>query len=107
MIALLEQCWKAQHRDPSPPTSHESIDLSSPAVLLRLHSRITQVIKSDGDRSVYSGILRYEPVVLEDLMEWLGKRDASLPEFVQGWCDKAGICCVSRETQIGGRWRRH
>jgi hypothetical protein len=79
-------------------------DISSPALLLRLHHRITQTIKSDHDQSVYSGILRYEPVVIEDLIDWLSKRDMALPELVlRGWCDKQGVCCVARDSLSGGR----
>lgn len=73
-----------------------------------MHGRITQTIKSDPDQSVYMGILRYEPVVVEDLMEWLGGRELSVPDLVvKGWCDKEGVCCVNRESLMGGRRARY
>jgi hypothetical protein len=93
---------------PATPTSTILPDISSPALLLRLHKRITQVIKSDADQSVYSGILRYEPVVVDDLVEWLTERDVAVPELVvRGWCDKEGVCCVARESLRNGRRSRY
>jgi hypothetical protein len=119
MIALLEECWKARQEKPNPtlsdataaivdagsPTSTILSDVSSEALLLRLHKRISQMIKSDVDQSVYLGILRYEPLVVEDLVDWLLERDVEVPEhIVRRWCDKEGICCIGRES-LGGRLR--
>jgi hypothetical protein len=121
MISVLEECWLAL-QNPKPPnpqltaistplpstTATDSIDISSPALLLRVHGRITQTLKTDPDQSVYMGILRYEPVVVEDLMEWLAGRDLNVPDLVvKGWCDKEGVCCVARESLMGGRRARY
>lgn len=57
---------------------------------------------------MYYRILRYEPVVLEDLVDWLKEREVSVPELVvRGWCDKEGVCCVARDSLNGGRRARH
>lgn len=108
MIQLLEECWKATQQPTTPIRTTSTVDISSPALLLRLQTRITQTIKSDADQSVYCGILRYEPVVVEDLVEWLRERDVSVPELVvRGWCDKEGVCCVGRDSSSGGRRARY
>jgi Slx4 endonuclease len=118
MISLLEECWQASqkppppppstHLDPHTPTSTIAPDISSPALLLRIHTRISQVIKSNVDQSVYSRILRYEPIVVEDLVEWLAEREIEVPELVvRGWCDKEAVCCVGRENLRGGRRARY
>jgi hypothetical protein len=118
MISLLEECWQASQQppptlpstiqDPNTPVSIIAPDISSPALLLRIHTRISQLLKSDVDQSVYSGILRYEPVVVEDLVEWLAEREIEVPELVvRGWCDKEGVCCVGRENLRGGRRARY
>ena len=118
MISLLEECWRAtqqpttqkltQDIDSTTDTPTQKMsqgpEVSSPALLLRLHKRITQVIKSDIDQSVYLGILRYEPVVIEELVEWLERRDVVVPGLViKGWCDKEGVCCIGRDSLAGGR----
>ena len=109
MISLLEECWKASQQPTTPKTLiPSSEDISSPALLLRVHTRITEIIKSDDDQSVYCGILRYEPVVVEDLVNWLKERGLFVPELVvRGWCDKEGVCCVARDSLNGGRRLRY
>ena len=129
MISLLKECWEATQQpppeaprpapsqlvetidnpiDPATPAPTILPDVSSPALLLRLHKRITQTIKSDIDQTVYSGILRYEPAVVEDLVEWLTEREVAVPELVvRGWCDKEGVCCVARESLRNGRRSRY
>lgn len=112
MTALLEECWKATQQVTQEPTvpaiplvTIAVEDASSPDLLTRLHNRITQTVKDDLDQSVYLGILRFEPVVVEDLVEWLTARDLVVPELVvRGWCDKEGVCCVNRGT-LPGRHR--
>jgi hypothetical protein len=120
MIKLLEECWRAANK--RPPTQQESAiqediespvddvrpDVSSPALLSRLHTRISQTIKSDPDQNVYLGILRYEPLVIEDLMDWLEEREITVSDTViRGWCDKEGICCITRESLVGGKRARY
>ena len=111
MISILGQCYKATTKasEPNPQTPATTVpDLSSPALVARLHARITQTIKRDADQSVYTRILRYEPVVLEDLVEWFAERDIELGEVVvKGWCDKEGVCCVGRQSLSGGKRARH
>src|SRR5436190_23204241 len=47
MISLLEECWKASQQPTTPKTLiPSSEDISSPALLLRVHTRITEIIKS-------------------------------------------------------------
>ena len=120
MISVLEECYLAtqkpkiapQQPDISTPipsvSKSDTADLSSPALLLRIHHRITETIKTEPEQSVYLGILRYEPVVVEDLMEWLKERGIDVPEIaVRGWCDKEGVCSVARESLTGGRRARY
>ena len=121
MIKLLEECWKAANRPPRPPPEAPSQgdtgtpaptdwihDTSSPALRQRLYTRISKTIKSDADQSVYLGILRYEPLVIEDLMEWLERREMAVPDMVvRAWCDKEGVCCVTRESLAGGKRPRY
>jgi hypothetical protein len=104
MISLLEECWKASQQQPTTTKACITEDISSPALLVRLQTRITQTIKFDDDQSMYCGILRYEPVVVEELVDWLKERGISVPELVvRGWCDKEGVCCVARDGLNGGR----
>jgi hypothetical protein len=115
MVKLLEDCWTAVNKPPQPPPESQHVndidalpDTSSPAILQRLHSRISQIIKSDSDQSVYLGILRYEPLVIEDLMEWLGSREMSVSDLVvREYCDKESVCCVTRESLAGGKRPRY
>ena len=107
MISLLEECWKASQQ-PATPKTCVIEDISSPALLLRLQNRITQTIKSDDDQSIYCGILRYEPVVVEDLLDWLKERGVSAPELVvRGWCDKEGVCCIATDSLNSRRRARY
>ena len=57
---------------------------------------------------MYCGILRYEPIVVEDLVNWLEERGVSVPELVvRGWCDKEGVCCVASDSLNVGRRARY
>jgi len=119
MISLLQDCWKATEQsivehpqtdrvETDRPSESSGLDISSPALLLRVHDRITHTIKSDNDQSMYSSILRYEPMIIEDLVDWLAERHVSLPELVvRAWCDREGVCCVGRESLSGGRRPRY
>jgi hypothetical protein len=106
MIALLHQCHTAAVATPAPSKSPVQ-DLSSPALVARLHARITETIKTD-EVGWYARILRYEPVVVEELVEWFEGRGMEIGEVVlRGWCDKEGVCCVGRESLGGGRRARY
>jgi Slx4 endonuclease len=116
MISILEDCWKAtqqpikQHllSPDTPVASSLPVDLSSPAILRRVQARIFETIKTDPDQGVYCGILRYEPIVIEELVAWLKGRDVDVSELVvRGWCDKEGICCVGADSLKGGRRARY
>lgn len=107
MISLLQECWKAKQIKPTSPPSIPP-ELSSQELIQRVHARISQTIKTDLDQSMYSSILRYEPVVLEDLVEWLTERDVQVPDLVvRGWCDREGVCCVARDSLGGGQRARY
>jgi len=116
MIALLEECWKATqklakpHLAPpeTPVGSSLPADVSSAAILRRLQARISQTVKDDADQSFYCGILRYEPVIIEDLVLWLKERGVDVPELVvREWCDKEGVCCVGKDGLQGRRRARY
>jgi len=115
MISILEECWKATQQPikqhllpPETPATSLPIDVSSPAIFRRLQARILQTIKTDPDQGVYCGILRYEPVVIEELGAWLKERGVNVPELViRDWCDKEGVCCVGADSLKGGRRARY
>ena len=103
MITLLQQCHAATLAATTPPPTP---DCSSPALEARLHARITESIKADG--GWYARILRYEPVVVEELVEWFAGRGIEVAEgVIKRWCDREGVCCVGRESLGGGRRARY
>lgn len=48
----------------------------------------------------------YDPIVLEDLVEWM-HRECNMSETgvgveeVKQWCLVKGVCCVGRENRVG------
>ena len=67
-----------------------------------------EVIKTDPDQSSYLRILRYEPLVIEDVAEWLAARDVPLAEMtLKPFFDEQSICCVSRESLVKGSRSRY
>jgi len=104
IISLLQQCHLASLNAPAPTTTQ---DVSSAALAARVHARITETIKREGGE-VYARILRYEPVVVEEMVEWFAGRGLEIGEgVVRGWCDGEGVCCVARESLGGGRRARY
>ncbi|KAL9071350.1 MAG: hypothetical protein Q9157_005492 [Trypethelium eluteriae] len=97
-----------------------------PSVAERLFPFLTTTVKaaprsSDPNRpSWHEKMLMYDPIVAEDLTEWLKDRVEAETEFegwqwewwqrgkglrawmVRRWCEEMGVCCVMRE----GGWRR-
>ncbi|BFZ64764.1 5'-flap endonuclease [Saitoella coloradoensis] len=99
-------------RTNTPPITNEASGNASPmseaAILARLYTSITTSIKASPTQ--WSQILRYEPILLEDLTLWLsseegGKIEVS-EEVLKGWCDKHGICCFS-EVLAGWRTKKN
>ncbi|GAO52134.1 hypothetical protein G7K_6220-t1 [Saitoella complicata NRRL Y-17804] len=99
-------------RTKTPPIPNEASGNASPmseaAILARLYTSITTSIKASPTQ--WSKILRYEPILLEDLTLWLsseegGKIEVS-EEVLKGWCDKHGICCFS-EVLAGWRTKKN
>ncbi|KAL8907792.1 MAG: hypothetical protein Q9207_001195 [Kuettlingeria erythrocarpa] len=86
-----------------------------------LFATITKAIKSypptHDARSLtwYERMLIYDPIVLEDLADWLnreglglvGYEDRITPRLAKQWCDSQSICCVWRESLKGGTRVRH
>jgi Slx4 endonuclease len=110
MVSVLIDCWRAkqEHAKSSANVDEAHIpstsQLSSEQILRKLYARISNIIKNDKDKSVYLGIIRYEPLIIEDLMTWLADRELALPEReIKTYCDKEGICCVTREALTFGR----
>ncbi|TGZ83592.1 hypothetical protein EX30DRAFT_361644 [Ascodesmis nigricans] len=77
---------------------------------------ITKAIRMAADMpnagsSFYHHILMYDPIILEDLTEWLNKEGlvaagaeagAELKvQDVKEWCDENSVCALPRETQRG------
>lgn len=63
----------------------------------------------------YEKMLLYDPIVLEDLADWLNKEGFSLvgcedkvtPGMTKRWCESQSICCVWKENLKGGTRARH
>ncbi|KIW09199.1 uncharacterized protein PV09_00127 [Verruconis gallopava] len=90
-----------------------------PQVRAKLFPEITAVIKSAPPTgnikkpSWHEKMLLYDPIVLEDLTEWLNGqglrvegKDGELVEIscwmVQSWCEMNSVCCLWREGLRGG-----
>ncbi|KAL8763903.1 MAG: hypothetical protein Q9184_000346 [Pyrenodesmia sp. 2 TL-2023] len=86
-----------------------------------LFATITKAIKSyppthdARNLTWYEKMLIYDPVVLEDLANWLnneglglvGCQDSISPALAKEWCESQSICCVWRENLKGGTRVRH
>ncbi|KAL8919086.1 MAG: hypothetical protein Q9208_006970 [Pyrenodesmia sp. 3 TL-2023] len=86
-----------------------------------LYATITKAIKSyppthdARNLTWYEKMLIYDPVVLEDLADWLNKeglglvgcQDSITPGLTKDWCESQSICCVWRENLKGGTRARH
>lgn len=86
-----------------------------------LFATITKAIKSyppthDASRLTwYEKMLIYDPIVLEDLADWLnreglvlvGYEDSITPGLAKQWCESQSICCVWRQSLKGGTRVRH
>ncbi|KAL9593510.1 MAG: hypothetical protein Q9219_007515 [cf. Caloplaca sp. 3 TL-2023] len=67
------------------------------------------------DLSWYEKILLYDPVVLEDLADWLNATGLGLvdcgekvsPATVKQWCESQSVCCLWKENLRGGKRARY
>ncbi|KAI4249649.1 MAG: hypothetical protein L6R40_000438 [Gallowayella cf. fulva] len=63
----------------------------------------------------YEKMLLYDPIVLEDLADWLntvglsrvGCGDTVNPVVAKMWCESQSVCCLWRENLRGGTRSRH
>ncbi|KAI4253241.1 MAG: hypothetical protein LQ352_003799 [Teloschistes flavicans] len=63
----------------------------------------------------YEKILLYDPIVLEDLADWLNKEGLArvqcvtmvTPLMVKQWCESQSICCLWKESLRGGTRARY
>ncbi|KAI9692496.1 MAG: 5'-flap endonuclease [Bathelium mastoideum] len=83
-----------------------------PALAARLFPLITAIIKSESPTmnlekpSWHEKILMYDPIIVEDLTDWLQgrvnieglKKDGLKPWMTQKWCEENSICCVMKSN---------
>ncbi len=133
--AAAEPGSNADHIPPAPlPHRRTTAEAPGPPVLTTslparaathdteaLFATITKAIKSypptHDARSLtwYEKMLIYDPIVLEDLADWLnreglglvGYEDSITPKLAKQWCESQSICCVWRESLKGGTRVRH
>ncbi|KAL8713337.1 MAG: hypothetical protein Q9220_002536 [cf. Caloplaca sp. 1 TL-2023] len=63
----------------------------------------------------YEKILLYDPIVLEDLAQWLnqtglpgvGYDNEVSPSMVKSWCESQSVCCMWKENLRGGTRARY
>lgn len=63
----------------------------------------------------YEKMLLYDPIVLEDLADWLNREGLGRvsctsevsPVIVKQWCESQSVCCLWKENQRGGQRARH
>ena len=63
----------------------------------------------------FEKILFYDPIVLEDLTDWLNKEGLNLvgcnervhPSVAKRWCESQSVCCIWRESLKGGKRARY
>ncbi|KAI4121253.1 MAG: hypothetical protein LQ338_006471 [Usnochroma carphineum] len=63
----------------------------------------------------YEKMLLYDPIVVEDLADWLNKeglsqvewQDKVTPGMAKRWCESQSVCCVWRESLKGGTRARY
>ena len=71
---------------------------------------ITQIIKSSSDPTIYRKIIKYEPIVVNELHRWLLAQ--SEPQLgglqvvdVKAWCYARGVCSVDTDFNRRGKQR--
>ncbi|KAL8701725.1 MAG: hypothetical protein Q9201_004757 [Fulgogasparrea decipioides] len=86
-----------------------------------LFATITKVVRSYSSThdaknlTWYEKILLYDPIVLEDLADWLNKEGLRrvhcvtmvTPWLVKQWCESQSICCLWKENLRGGTRSRY
>ncbi|KAL8960577.1 MAG: hypothetical protein Q9193_002743 [Seirophora villosa] len=130
-----EETWDAEHASPPPPphqrsstkrkglptptTSSTAISAVSDTVALFLSvtRAITSFPPSHDVKNLtwHEKMLLYDPIVLEDLADWLNKEglsrvgceDKISPGLAKQWCESQSICCVWRENLRGGTRARY
>lgn len=123
-----EANFEANHIQPAPlsrqRTTAKATSLPATAATHgteALFATITRAIKSYPpthdvkNLTWYEKMLIYDPVVLEDLADWLNKEglglvgceDSITPGLAKEWCESQSICCVWRENLKGGTRVRH
>lgn len=99
----------AAKKQQSKIASKEAARLASLQATKDLHSTLTRLLREDNeDHSWWQKILSYEPIVLEDLTDWLGEVHGiqADPDSVRDYFDRKGVCCVRRITRQGKGRRR-
>lgn len=110
----------SQQPDQLVSTSSRSMKLSG-SELKALFATIAKAIKRTEpthdaqNLTWYEKILLYDPIVLEDLADWLNKEGLAnvqcitmvTPLLVKQWCESQSICCLWKENLRGGTRARH
>lgn len=96
------------HKSSAPPPSPRYAALKT----TQLHLRISEAVRESGriksEFSFHHAILMYDPIVLEDLTQWLNmhmKVEVDV-EDVKIWCEANGVCCVRSESLRGKQRKR-
>lgn len=70
---------------------------------LQLSHDLTRLLKSEAGHVWWLRILSYEPIVLEDFIDWL-KSNRSIEtdvDTIRDYFDSQGVCCVRKVTRQG------
>lgn len=115
-------CRRVAAKPPVSPTLTTSLPVTAAADATEaLFKTITKAITSyppthdAKNLTWYEKILLYDPIVLEDLADWLDKVGLSrvgyagkvTPRMTKQWCESQSICCVWRENLRGGTRARY
>ncbi|KAL9010946.1 MAG: hypothetical protein Q9173_004168 [Seirophora scorigena] len=131
----IEETSDAEHASPPPPPRQRSSTkrkgLSTPTTssaaistvsdTMALFVLVTRAITSFPPTHDVKNLtwrekmLLYDPIVLEDLADWLNKEglsrvgceDKISPGLAKQWCESQSICCVWRENLRGGTRARY
>ncbi|KAL8871590.1 MAG: hypothetical protein Q9174_002614 [Haloplaca sp. 1 TL-2023] len=107
----------------SDPTKHPTVRVPKLSVeeTTAFMPIVTKAVKSQrpthdaANLSWYEKILLYDPIIIEDLTDWLNEKGLSSvdcektisPLAVKQWCESKSICCLWRENLRGGTRARY
>lgn len=81
----------------------EANEIAKVEATQQLFRDLTQLLRSESGKSWWTRILSYEPIVLEDFVDWI-KVDHGISaevDTVRDYMDTQGVCCVKKVTRTG------